>query len=1228
MAEKTQEPVDGITAISKGIENTNTLLLEYKDTFIGKTLDDLYSALGILHDDNVGFEKTLDDISGSEDVKKLMNKNKMVASQLNTGAKNVSEIKSSSSDRIGFVVLANMLSEFFDSVLGDLDIQTQSLSLKNKDAKKEKTKSVKKQDSGMMSKTFANAVNSFKSIPNKIVAPFKGIAGKISGAFKGVSRMVTAPFNKIKDEISGIFTKAKGFFTGIPKLLGGFFGKLNPFKKKDNKGGDAGSVAIIAGDATGASQYMTTFKKITKQLKRIKPVDTKQLQEISKSITSWAKSFNKDILSLKINNADIENFAISVENSSEAIKKASKHIIKSIKLNDKITKMVGRKTTGIFSGIKNFMVGLNATLGQLKGVDALTQNISNIKTISSDLTKTSFFIMASFVPLILIRAYMIMKKPFEGIKKWTEGIKSTFGTKAIENAAKKSAKTVEHIKDISVNLLTMSKSIVKSFIPMMIVALMFKSKKLSDLYFSGIVNYSKALDKALVNNKDMPDEKKLKKTSKITSSILKITETLQKLVGKIIVFGFTLLLLLPVLFITKLAVVKGMKMVGSQMEAIGEATTKMKKSLKLGNILLATLSLIMMIPMFTVMLALLPIILVATGLTMLLNLLKFDKVFDTFSNSMNKTLEAIKKIKLKDILMATLTCALLVVFAVVLILATVLLTISLPFVLLSSLTMIFTIALFSLLKVVGSIAQECLQGILATILASITLVILGVCLLAATIALALVATIIIASGPKILLSLAALIVMFGLIIGIGFIAPTVIVGALAACLASIAIAAMAVMTLIAVTAMVKIADIIINNPTVLKGLLGIVALFGIVCLFASVAPLALVGAVALLLASTALVPAFTMTFVAFSIISKMPPIAPILANLTAMMGVFGIVALLGPLGLVAMAAGLILTISVGIVGSAIKKAFKEFIAASILASMFKADKLLEGIMAIEAVNKVVSSLNFSDMGKKFKEMAKGIKEAPKPKDTTNFVKGMVVLSLIRADKIVPFLKLTQIMSVLDFEAFGANMKLLRQGLKETPNEKDTIKFVDAMIVMEALSPDCAEPLVKVMNTLERLDCANVAKNLLGLNIALRLAPSTSVVGKFAKAINAFNSIDTNGLETVTSSLTASFQGLSNTGSIVNNLSSAIHSLNTELKDLSSKSNAVKILRDLQGGGSGSNNVTDAKSVSSSEGTGTNEISEEKTFRRNIEKAVNDLNAKLDAIKSAIANIKPSNSWMH
>lgn len=1227
MAEKTQEPVDGITAISKGIENTNTLLLEYKDTFIGKTLDDLYSALGILHDDNVGFEKTLDNISGSEDVKKLMDKNKMVASQLNTGAKNVSEIKSSSSDRIGFVVLANMLSEFFDSVLGDLDIQTKSLSLKNKDAKKEKTKSVKKQDSGMMSKTFANAVNSFKSIPGKIVAPFKGIAGKISSAFKGVSKMITAPFNKIKDGISGIFTKAKGFFTGIPKLLGGFFGKLNPFKKKDNKGGDTGSVAIIAGDAAGASQYITTFKKITKQLKRIKPIDTKQLQEISKSITSWAKSFNKDILSLKINNADIENFAISVEKSSEAIKKASKHIIKSIKLNDKITKLVGRKTTGIFSGIKNFMIGLNKSLGEIENMDDVAQNVKNVKTISLYLVDTSHYIIDSIPSLLLVRGLMVVK-PFTGIEKWVKGIKSTFGKKNTQDAVKKSEKSVEAIKNISVNLLTISKSIIKSFVPMMIVTAMFKSKKLSDLYFSGIVNYSKALDKSLVNNKEMPDEKKLKKTSKVTSSILKITETIQKLVGKIIVFGFTLLLLLPVLFITKLAVVKGMKMVGSQMEAIGEATTKMKKSLKLGNILLATLSLIMMIPMFTVMLALLPIILVATGLTMLLNLLKFDKVFDTFSNSMNKTLEAIKKIKLKDILIATLTCVLLVVFAVVLILATVLLTISLPFVLLSSLTMIFTIALFTLLKVVGNIAQECLQGILATILASITLVILGVCLLAATIALALVATIIIASGPKILLSLAALIVMFGLIIGIGFIAPTVIVGALAACLASIAIAVMAVMTLIAVTAMVKIADIIINNPTVLKGLLGIVALFGIVCLFASVAPLALVGAVALLLASTALVPAFTMTFVAFSIISKMPPIAPILDNLTAMMGVFSMVALLGPLGLVAMAAGLILTISVGIVGGAIKKAFKEFIAASILASMFKADKLLEGIMAIEAVNRVVSSLNFSNMGKKFKEMAKGIKEVPKPKDAANLVKSMVVLSLIKADKIVPFLKMSQLISALNFEAFGANMKLLKQGLKETPNEKDTIKFVDAMIVMEALSPDCAEPLVKVMNTLERLDCANVAKNLLGLNIALRLAPSASVVGKFAKAINAFNSIDTNGLETVTSSLTASFQGLSNTGSIVNNLSSAIHSLNTELKDLSSKSNAVKILRDLQGGGSGSNNVTDAKSTSSSEGTGTNEISEEKTFRRNIEKAVNDLNTKLDAIKNAIANIKPSNSWMH
>ena len=434
MAEKTQEPVDGITAISKGIENTNTLLLEYKNTFIGKTLDDLYSALGILHDDNVGFEKTLDDISGSEDVKKLMDKNKMIAAQLNTGAKNVSEIKSSSSDRIGFIVLANMLSEFFDSVLGNLDIQTQTLSLKNKDAKQEKTKPVKKQDSGMMSKTFANAVNSFKSIPGKIAAPFKGlgakiaapfkgIAGKISGAFKNVGNMIAAPFNKIKDGISGVFTKAKSFFTGIPKLLGGFFGKLNPFKKKDNnKGGDAGSVAIIAGDATGASQYMTTFKKITKQLKEIKPVDTKQLQEISKSITSWAKSFNKDILSLKINNADIENFAISVENSSKAIKKASKHIIKSIKLNDKITKMVGRKTTGIFSGIKNFIVGLNATLGQLKVADISSQVNALLTTTKSLFKLELLMIPLGPINLIVNLFYGIAKNPLIGIKKYINNL--------------------------------------------------------------------------------------------------------------------------------------------------------------------------------------------------------------------------------------------------------------------------------------------------------------------------------------------------------------------------------------------------------------------------------------------------------------------------------------------------------------------------------------------------------------------------------------------------------------------------------------------------------------------------------------------------------------------------------------------------------------------------------------------------------------------------------------
>ena len=90
--------------------------------------------------------------------------------------------------------------------------------------------------------------------------------------------------------------------------------------------------------------------------------------------------------------------------------------------------MVGRKTTGIFSGIKNFIIGLNKSLGEIENMDDVAQNVKNVKTISLYLVDTSHYIIDSIPSLLLVRGLMVVK-PFIGIEKWVKGIKSTFGKK-------------------------------------------------------------------------------------------------------------------------------------------------------------------------------------------------------------------------------------------------------------------------------------------------------------------------------------------------------------------------------------------------------------------------------------------------------------------------------------------------------------------------------------------------------------------------------------------------------------------------------------------------------------------------------------------------------------------------------------------------------------------------------------------------------------------------------
>lgn len=1135
--------VDGIHGITNAIDTKNQSQKEELELFLGDNgnicsvlkdvLQQLENGINIntINDESLGKK-------GGEDLSDENKKVKYLNASLKTSAKNVNDLKSDLSDRVGFAVLANKLDDHFAALLPLVGING-----KTKDTKKEaktKDKGREKKGGGGINlpfmKTFHKAVDGFKSIPGKITSSVKGVVG-------GIKTAITAPFKAVGSFFSKGLGMIKGVFTAIPNMFGKAinglkegFGKViggiknvitAPFKaigsvfskigggikslfggKKEGKT-KVNAVAIVAGDATGAVEYTKSFMKLTKSIKKMKKVNIKKLKENSKDIKTWANSFNKDILSIKLDESTIKNFEKIIKSASKSIMATNFYILAGSVINKTINKLYSgdKKLGNIFKGLKNYAQAVN-NLANLKAIQKLEQNRSRIDSIAS----------------------------------------------------------------VCKNIQMAAKSILLAYIPLKIINLLFKNEKSN--IFDGLINYAKTLNNKIIENKEFPTGQKGKKLDKNISQFTHITKGLKKFAAQVILMAASMLLITPVLMILGPVLNKGLDRLSDTMKSIGKVLKTMKQNLKIGTILLGTLCLILLMPFIVLFTALMIPLLLLTGLAAALNAIKYDRIMTKFIDGLNKIIKKMDTKMIKGLLKAILVESLLIVFTILLLLATFFLVLALPFTVVSILTMLATVAIFALLMVVGKIAEKCLKGILATILASIALVIMGVALLVATIALAAVALIIVSVGSQILLSLAVLVVLFAAIFVLGFIAETVIFGAGATVVASIAIAIMGVSLLIAVICMAKVSEIIMSTgPWILLSLAALVVLFGAVvglgfaAIFAI--PMALLAAVAsvsialmavsmlvaivalskiavimmkfgvpillsfamlagifiaitvagalaipsmifaplIMIAAFAMIPMTKALAIAFANMANLPDIKPVVDGMLSLVVVFGAVIIAGALAIPAMACALLLGLGVGTVAKTVQKAFIKFMAASVVASMFKPQPLVKGIMALALLTDIVRVLNFKPLKEKFKELESAVKHFPKPATALSLTLAM---SLFKKDPIVSGLKALFELSKIQLFPFG--------GLKK--------KFKE-------------------------------------LSDGIKKAPDTKHIGKLTEAMDAFKNIDTSGVVNFATSFGSAFDSLTDSTKTIDELSNSIHSLNSELKALSKNGGAVNILKDIQ-----------------------------------------------------------------
>lgn len=1029
--------MDGLTAIAKSNEKTNEYLSG--DSFISKTLERI---LKVLEDSSK--QNTLNESSSlGETAEEAMAKNKKINSSLKTAAKNVADIKSDVSDRIGAVVICATLNKGFKDVVDALKLQIKSMpSIKDRKSGKKSTPAARLRIPELhMPKSFEKAVLTLKSIPSMVAKPFKGIAS-----------IITAPFKSIKGFFTQTFDNIKGFFSSIPKLFGNLFGGVKNFfgkllsKKSDKQGGkgDILSVAIIAGDAVAAGQYIKTFSQITKQISKLKPLDIKKLEKSGTNIKRWAESFNKDILALKLDTDAIESFSNKIKTTVRTLNSINFDIIKAAPLTAIVNAMYG-KDKDYFKGIAHYAASLGK-IADNKGIDA-----QKTQTIASAIKSTAGSLMPAMASMLVIRPLSFVidklysnskKNYFKGIVNWLKsvekmgnviskidasGISKSVGAvnsiaKSIGEIQKTIAKNISAgiILALKVNMMTFAgiriwlwkvKLALSGLSTKTITAMQIKTKAVADIakslkqisvdillsyipmkilnklfpnaksdIFNGIANWAEALDKNLIQNRSFPNAAKSMKVAASMKACAAVAKSVSTFAFAALKMSISLMLIGGVVQKLETKATKSLNSLVNITNSIGDLTDKMQR-LKVGKVAQATATTLLLIPYFTALsVALIPMAL-ATVLAVGINKLSPDRAFKALTKSLSTMLTGLSNLK-KELGWGILTLGLLVVFSALLLTAATLLTLALPLMLTASLGLVAAGVMFLALLLVSKIAGKCLLGALAIIACSLALVVIGV--------------------------------------GLFF----------------------------AVKALVKATELVVANfKTLLMGLGELVLVLGALALAGAASVLAAATLPAMLICAGLLIPVSIALNAAITKLNEIPIAAGLAAKVLGLAPVFLALVPVSAAAAAGAVAALAMKVSLFVIGDTMVNAFKTVQDASDAAKTIDMKALDSGVASIQNLTNNMKSFDFSILKKKFKEIDKGLSAAPSVKDAKKFADSIGVLGTVDLGLVSNFTSSfnAQFNSLVDsknvIDSLSASIHSLSAELKNISKQKDAIKIL-------------------------------------------------------------------------------------------------------------------------------------------------------------------------------------------
>lgn len=1175
--------MDGLTAIAKSTSETASYFKD-ENNFITEALEKILTILEDTAKSNTINEKSS---KNSPSLSEEIDKRKKINSSLKTGAKNVTDMKSDVSDRIGAVVIVATLTKGFNDTVKALNIQTKSLGNLGKDNKKDRPQKIQPAEKGgnsfrdmfksfeksqnsmsnSFTKTFNKALGSLKSLPSLITSPFSKITA-------GIKDSITKPFAGIKNTITSSFKDLKGFFSSIPQLFGKMFGGIknlfgNIFgtkKKNDKKGGDINAVAIVAGDTMAASQYIKSFNKLVKDISKVKTLDTKALNNASKGIKNWAKSFNKDIINMKIDSSALLKFSNDIRTTAKTINSISLIIIKSRPLSGLVNKLFPDGRKNYLKGLTNYARSLN------KLSEVATFDSGNIVKIAKDIGKSSISLIGASIAILAGVPYQVAllltsKLGFSGIINWVKNVKK------IEKPLDKfdSKKYVDYTKTISkvaLSLMAMSTLIIAtSPLAIAILPAVLASYFLSNGINSWVLQIKEAfsgIDIALV--KELSDKTKLVKN---------IAMNINLIAFGIIAFSLQLVPMFLALKFTSSFIKKHEKSLEDGLSSLALLTGKLAKvfsgfnDIKPSKVAGAIVSCMLMTPLFINLAIAMKAMKFAAGIAS--HLKNIDKKFTNMINATSTMLNRLSDLK-KELGWGIATVILLSVFATALLTATTLLFLTVPMTVLAIPGLLLAGVLFAGLILLAKLAKNCLKGAFALIVLAVALAVMSLSLLVSVKLLAKVGDFMKQNWKMVLFGFGVMAIVFAAVIALGAIAPYVLAGAGALAAVGIAVVIATGAMLLSVMMVGKIKQVIDENGGVGQMMLAMVGLAGILLAttvaaaaavpLAVLAPMMTVAGVLLLASSLALLGAFKIMekfpdmnvitdkafglakifgalaiaglasiviiptiplmlassllliptaaalFASMSVLAKLPDLNGISDKISQLIPIYGEIGLASLASVVAAAACIPLSVSMLLIGKTMKNVFKKFIDAGNAAAQFDSKAMVKGLKAIDFITKAVSKIDGSKLKSGFKGIEKGIKEAP--------------------------------------------------------SKKNAKKFVDAM-----------RELTK---------------------------------------------FDANTLSSFTDSFNKSFESLSSSKDVVNSLASSIHALNNELVELSKKKDSVKILKDVQKNTSTSSSpIADWKSKFS---FGSNKSTE---ASNNGAKSLDDIYALLSEINNKIEG-KKSASW--